>query len=256
MENNIHQRAIDNETSAKSKLKLAGFWDRYAALILDSLILSPVTMGLIAIQVTKVYSRLRGANWGLLFANPELFEFRYGNLIENSTNTVATFIQIAAWLYFVYFTHQNQATPGKALLKLRVAGKKQEKLPLLRALLRETIGKVVSGILFPLGYVWMVWDKDKQAWHDKIAHSYVYRTGDNRKMKSAIIGVQLLLIIGVGVSIFWTSTAIILKYQSENHQVTNPEIFQELSPELEDLLEEIAPQETPLEDAVPQGNIT
>lgn len=40
--------------------------------------------------------------------------------------------------------------------------------------LRETIGKGVSGILI-IGFFWAIWDKDNQALHDKIAGTVVVR---------------------------------------------------------------------------------
>jgi uncharacterized RDD family membrane protein YckC len=33
--------------------------------------------------------------------------------------------------------------------------------------------KIVSGIPFDLGYFWMLWDKEKQTWHDKVANDVV-----------------------------------------------------------------------------------
>jgi len=40
-------------------------------------------------------------------------------------------------------------------------------------LLREWIGRWLSGLLFGLGYLWILLDKDRQAWHDKLASTYV-----------------------------------------------------------------------------------
>jgi uncharacterized RDD family membrane protein YckC len=42
-------------------------------------------------------------------------------------------------------------------------------------LLREIVGKWVSGLLIGLGYFWAIWDKDGQAWHDKIAGTVVIK---------------------------------------------------------------------------------
>jgi uncharacterized RDD family membrane protein YckC len=41
-----------------------------------------------------------------------------------------------------------------------------------RGLLRY-IGRIVSSIPCALGYLWMLWDKEKQTWHDKIATTVV-----------------------------------------------------------------------------------
>ena len=35
------------------------------------------------------------------------------------------------------------------------------------------IGRIVSAIPLFLGYFWMIWDKEKQTWHDKFAGSVV-----------------------------------------------------------------------------------
>ena len=35
------------------------------------------------------------------------------------------------------------------------------------------LGRIISGLVCLLGYLWMLWDKEKQTWHDKIASSVV-----------------------------------------------------------------------------------
>ena len=44
-----------------------------------------------------------------------------------------------------------------------------------RALIRYLV-KIVSAIPCFLGYLWMLWDPEKQTWHDKIAQSVVVPT--------------------------------------------------------------------------------
>jgi uncharacterized RDD family membrane protein YckC len=44
-----------------------------------------------------------------------------------------------------------------------------------RALIRY-VGRILSSIPCGLGYFWMLWDKDKQTWHDKIATTVVVPT--------------------------------------------------------------------------------
>lgn len=44
-----------------------------------------------------------------------------------------------------------------------------------RALLRY-IGRILSAIPCGLGYFWMLWDSEKQTWHDKIATTVVVPT--------------------------------------------------------------------------------
>lgn len=46
-----------------------------------------------------------------------------------------------------------------------------------RGLIRY-LGRWLSAIVCLLGYFWMLWDKDKQTWHDKIATTVVVPTSD------------------------------------------------------------------------------
>jgi uncharacterized RDD family membrane protein YckC len=41
-----------------------------------------------------------------------------------------------------------------------------------RAVIRY-LGRIVSSLPLFLGYLWMLWDRDKQTWHDKFASSLV-----------------------------------------------------------------------------------
>jgi len=67
-------------------------------------------------------------------------------------------------------------TPGKYLVGEQVVDHLSGRPPGLgKMLLREIIGKWVSGLLFGLGYLWAIWDRDGQAWHDKIAGTVVIR---------------------------------------------------------------------------------
>lgn len=80
------------------------------------------------------------------------------------------------YIVFSFWFLSRGMTPGKWLLGERVVEKLTGNYPgFWRMLLRETIGKFVSGIFLGLGYFWAIWDKDNQAWHDKIAGTVVVR---------------------------------------------------------------------------------
>jgi len=40
-------------------------------------------------------------------------------------------------------------------------------------LIRETVGRALSCLVFFLGFLWMLIDKDNQAWHDELLRTYV-----------------------------------------------------------------------------------
>lgn len=78
--------------------------------------------------------------------------------------------------YYIYFTGKNGQTLGKKALGIKVIKKDSMQVPgYMSAFLREVVGKFLSAIVFGLGYLWMLWDKDKQTWHDKIAGTIVIK---------------------------------------------------------------------------------
>jgi uncharacterized RDD family membrane protein YckC len=44
-----------------------------------------------------------------------------------------------------------------------------------RAFIRY-IARILSALPFLLGYFWMLWDREKQTWHDKLSNSVVVPT--------------------------------------------------------------------------------
>ncbi|MCL6558264.1 MAG: RDD family protein, partial [Firmicutes bacterium] len=43
----------------------------------------------------------------------------------------------------------------------------------LTMLIREWIGKWISGLILGLGFLWILFDRDNQGWHDKLMSTYV-----------------------------------------------------------------------------------
>lgn len=76
-------------------------------------------------------------------------------------------------LYYVYFEGGQGATLGKKVLKLKVVSTAGASPIGYGSAAVRYIGRIVSAIPIGLGYFWMLWDKDRQTWHDKIASTYV-----------------------------------------------------------------------------------
>jgi uncharacterized RDD family membrane protein YckC len=77
--------------------------------------------------------------------------------------------------YYAGMTAAWGRTLGKMALGLQVVGLDGNKPGYLRAALRETIGRFLSGFVCCLGYLWMLWDPQQQTWHDKISGTAVVR---------------------------------------------------------------------------------
>lgn len=88
-------------------------------------------------------------------------------------------ILLFMFLYFVRPTALSGQTVGKRLCKIKVVDGDGNPPGWQRALMRYYLGVVLVEAVFGVwllglvGYLWPLWDKDKQAWHDKIAGTYV-----------------------------------------------------------------------------------
>lgn len=75
-------------------------------------------------------------------------------------------------IYSMVFVWHSGSTIGKKIFNLKVVDVNHRPMTFWRTILREGPAKVVSGI-FNLGYLWVLIDKKRQGWHDKIAKTYV-----------------------------------------------------------------------------------
>ena len=80
---------------------------------------------------------------------------------------------VVATAYFVIFHGLEGKTIGKWLLKLRVVGTERRTVTYRRALLRW-IGMVGFAPIL-LGFLWILWSREKRGWHDFLARTWVIR---------------------------------------------------------------------------------
>jgi uncharacterized RDD family membrane protein YckC len=74
------------------------------------------------------------------------------------------------WAIILFF---RGTTPGKRALGMYVVKEDGQRAGFGTMLLREWVGRAISGLVFGLGYLWILFDKDRQAGHDKLASTYV-----------------------------------------------------------------------------------
>ena len=85
----------------------------------------------------------------------------------------AGFIVLIVYAIFALVLFARGTTPGKMLLSLHVAKENGERAGFFTMLIREVIGKFISSLVLGLGFLWIVLDKEKQGWHDKLMSTYV-----------------------------------------------------------------------------------
>jgi uncharacterized RDD family membrane protein YckC len=139
-------------TSAETgllRIQRAGFWRRFGAVVIDGILLSIVNV-VIGIFLSRV------AGYALSL--------------------------IVSLAYFTYFHGRTGQTPGDAALSVKVVDLREGTggpIGYGRAAARWA-GSIISTIPILLGYFWMLWDPEKQTWHDKIADSVPVDLSDRR----------------------------------------------------------------------------
>lgn len=95
----------------------------------------------------------------------------------DETGEAGLFMIITLFVFsFIQLYMMTKSTSlGKRIMKLKVYKKTGEKVGFGLMFLRETIGKIISGMIFSLGYLWILIDDENQAWHDKFINSIVVR---------------------------------------------------------------------------------
>ena len=150
----------------------AGFVTRYVAFLLDILVVAIVSF--LFITVLRVTLDFFGINT-LLSSAAESRQVAQQTVVLNGVMrwllTIAggflTFgvYSIAAWLLV-------GKTVGKALMGLRVLGQDGRRLTFSQALIRA-LSYYVSGLVLFIGFLWVLVDDRRQAWHDKLARTIV-----------------------------------------------------------------------------------
>lgn len=151
----------------------AGLVRRLAAMFYDFLLCVALMM-----VVTLVYQQgiLR-----LIYGSDHLRELAdRGALIGDPL--LSTLLVFALFGFFAKFWTHNGQTLGMQVWGLRVQNRDGSAIGLLQALLRFMIA-IASWLCLGLGFLWMLWDKDKRTWHDRYSESQVVRLPKNTHKK-------------------------------------------------------------------------
>jgi uncharacterized RDD family membrane protein YckC len=144
-----------------------GFWRRMMAFFIDNIILFIISIFILLVGLLAL-------SLGFL---SHCSEFLPERLAEVTLTFMFLYFLMTAFismLYFIYFHGTTGQTVGKMIFGLKVVQSTGEKITLGVGFLRW-VGYIISGIVFCLGFIWIVFDRKKQGWHDKIAGTVVVR---------------------------------------------------------------------------------
>ena len=146
----MEEQILDTPSTVGTNLNYAGFWIRFAAYFIDTVILLAVQMGLAFLFIADVSA---------MFA-PNL--------------TVQLLSLVIGVVYFCGMeSSSRQATLGKMGVGIKVGNANGEQISFVNALGRY-LGKILSTLTLFIGFMMAGWDAKKQALHDKIASTYVF----------------------------------------------------------------------------------
>ncbi|MEN8146930.1 MAG: RDD family protein [Campylobacterota bacterium] len=76
-------------------------------------------------------------------------------------------------LYQTFFVYQYSATLGKIFMKIQILDAETLQKPILSSALNRGVFRIISEMIFYLGFVWAFYSKNRQSWHDKTARTLV-----------------------------------------------------------------------------------
>ena len=131
--------------TATMTLEKVGFGTRFVAFIIDAILLGVVNQIVASI---------------------------FGGGDPTRVSGLTTLIGIA---YIVgLWTYWGGQTIGKKAMGIKVVKADGTPFGLVPAIIRY-VGYIVSAVVILLGFIWILFDPDKQGWHDKIAGTYVVK---------------------------------------------------------------------------------
>jgi len=144
--------------------RTAGFVTRMFAYVVDVVVLAGIVAlgGWIAVLIDTVFQQMG---------------------LDLNIDIATIYVFLIPWifgLYFVVFWSLTGRTIGKWFMGLKVIRLDGNPPTIGRSVIRF-VGYGVSAIVFWLGYLWVLVDSDRQAWHDHMAKTWVVYDYERRK---------------------------------------------------------------------------
>ena len=102
-----------------------------------------------------------------------------GVLLLTDMGYQAAVIGAIIMLFWIF----RNATPGKMLLNMEIVDARTGHSPTLFQWVLRYVGYVIAVLPLMLGFLWILWDKKRQGWHDKIAGTVVILKSKKEKQQ-------------------------------------------------------------------------
>jgi uncharacterized RDD family membrane protein YckC len=134
----------------------AGFWIRTGATIVDAILLMIITYPLLI------------AIYGWAY-----FDVEQTSIVAGPADFLISWVFPA--IAIIWFWLKKQATPGKMAVSAKVVDATTGETLSLGQSIGRYAAYLVSFLPLGLGALWIVFDRRKQGWHDKLANTVVIR---------------------------------------------------------------------------------
>jgi uncharacterized RDD family membrane protein YckC len=153
-------------------VELAGFWVRLGGLLLDSILYGALATVFVVAGIGLIAARQCYVLDGEVACYEELVEpwsVLVGMLI------IGVGVLFVLWLYVRAIGRTGQSW-GARMVGIKIVGAEDANpIGFGRSLGRALFANFISANIFYLGYLWMLWDRRKQTWQDKVVRSIVIR---------------------------------------------------------------------------------
>ncbi|MDR2904622.1 MAG: RDD family protein [Helicobacteraceae bacterium] len=152
--------AMEQTSQPESEqIPYATFTDRLIAMLIDCLILLPILVAITTVWISAYGVREYAANK------------------DELENYMKLCLHILCFVWVIFFWSKWQATPGKKKLKIKIVNAKTLGKPSAGQLVGRYFAYILSTLPFLLGYFWVIFDKQKRAFHDILAGTLVIKEG-------------------------------------------------------------------------------
>ena len=150
------------KTFTHHHVQYAGFWRRLLAFSVDTMVLSLLSSVL-----------------ALLLFGREYFQAYQTAAISLDWRSLLLEQGLPA-IWAVGFWMLWMATPGKLLVDCQIIDERTAGKPSLAQYVLRYLGYILSALPLGLGFLWILFDKRKQGWHDKLSHTLVVMQDESR----------------------------------------------------------------------------
>lgn len=162
---------LDDYNQQSRFRRFGNFGERLLAYLIDAMVVGIPLSVVSTITVMPSLMKMMQAQ----AEDPETIDPEMLSTVMSAYGILSILSIVGQWLYYALMESSSwQATVGKKALGLKVTDMAGEKVTFGRASGRF-FGKIVSGLILLIGYLMAAFTEKKQALHDMIASTLVYK---------------------------------------------------------------------------------